>query len=467
MNRFLNRRSFVKASLAGTTGFMLRPVWAETNHYDVIVVGAGLSGLQSAYLLEQRGLNVLLLESNERIGGRVHTLDHLEGRPDAGGMQVGANYHQLRSIAGRLNVSLTNISGAIASGALSVSGDLIHPRDWPDHVANKLSESEKHAQPGYLPWKFLAETGPISSPQDWLNQEYRHLDIPFSAYLKQVGASDEALRLINSNFESDDINEVSALHTLRKFSVIVQSGPSEFIKNGASRLTEAMANSLKAKPMMNKMVTSISQKNRVLSVSCSDGSRYTANRCVLATPFSTVRNMDLQLPLSDSKRLAIAELAYNHIAQVYMKPKSDFWETDGFTPDLWTDSPIGMISAEKDSEGRVVLLRAWLIGNNARALDGLSSEEVAQFVVNHLESLRPAAKGQLSVVEVVNWGGSPHSLGAYAHFHPGDVGRFASAVARQEGQLYFAGEHTEFSKSGMEAAVVSAERCANEIFASL
>jgi monoamine oxidase len=37
----------------------------------VIVVGAGLAGLLCAYLLEQKGQSVLLIESRDRIGGRV------------------------------------------------------------------------------------------------------------------------------------------------------------------------------------------------------------------------------------------------------------------------------------------------------------------------------------------------------------------------------------------------------------
>lgn len=44
-----------------------------TNHADVIVVGAGISGLATAYLLAKRGVDVLVLESNDYFGGKVRS----------------------------------------------------------------------------------------------------------------------------------------------------------------------------------------------------------------------------------------------------------------------------------------------------------------------------------------------------------------------------------------------------------
>ncbi|GFN74873.1 amine oxidase [flavin-containing] [Plakobranchus ocellatus] len=67
------------------------------NDADVIVIGAGLSGLTTARKLHQKGLKVLVLEARDRLGGRTHTVQvkgkNNNGKPttaDLGAAYIGS-----------------------------------------------------------------------------------------------------------------------------------------------------------------------------------------------------------------------------------------------------------------------------------------------------------------------------------------------------------------------------------------
>ncbi|XP_078062198.1 amine oxidase [flavin-containing] A-like, partial [Mustelus asterias] len=73
--------------------------------YDVIVLGAGISGLSAAKLLSQTGLNVLVLEARDRVGGRTHTLHNPRfGYTDVGGAYVGPTQNRILRLAKELGV---------------------------------------------------------------------------------------------------------------------------------------------------------------------------------------------------------------------------------------------------------------------------------------------------------------------------------------------------------------------------
>lgn len=44
------------------------------NKARIAIIGAGLSGLYAAYLLEKQGIDYVLLESRDRVGGRIHSV---------------------------------------------------------------------------------------------------------------------------------------------------------------------------------------------------------------------------------------------------------------------------------------------------------------------------------------------------------------------------------------------------------
>lgn len=48
--------------------------------FDVVVIGAGLSGLQAAYSAQQAGLSVVVVEARDRVGGKVWSVPLASGR---------------------------------------------------------------------------------------------------------------------------------------------------------------------------------------------------------------------------------------------------------------------------------------------------------------------------------------------------------------------------------------------------
>jgi monoamine oxidase len=84
MRSTLTRRQMVQLGLAATAA----PAWAARaggdERADVLVLGAGLAGLNAARLLADNGARVLVLEARDRVGGRVCSLRDVRGVPEAG-----------------------------------------------------------------------------------------------------------------------------------------------------------------------------------------------------------------------------------------------------------------------------------------------------------------------------------------------------------------------------------------------
>jgi glycine/D-amino acid oxidase-like deaminating enzyme len=77
---------------------------------DVIVIGAGLSGLATAMELEANGLKVLLLEGRQRIGGRIYTLFDVPGHPEVGFNSLANAYGRTIDMAARVGVEIVNLA---------------------------------------------------------------------------------------------------------------------------------------------------------------------------------------------------------------------------------------------------------------------------------------------------------------------------------------------------------------------
>ena len=168
----ISRRRFLLHSsvLAGATLLVGRRAWAVEDTADVIVVGAGLSGLQAAWVLEQRGFKVLVLEGRDRVGGRVLTFGDARGVPEAGGNNIYGDYRRLIEVATRVDVPLEDQVPRLSKHAkftLVLDGKPVSRSEWTDSPRNPFPPTLREM----MPWQYVplvtSQENPLTTTAGW------------------------------------------------------------------------------------------------------------------------------------------------------------------------------------------------------------------------------------------------------------------------------------------------------------
>jgi monoamine oxidase len=193
-----------------------------------------------------------------------------------------------------------------------------------------------------------------------------------------------------------------------------------------------------------------------VEVRCADGQRYRARFALCSIPWSVLRQVIL-LPRPPQAEI-IRDLPYNKITQVKLAFRRRFWEDDGLPPAMISDRPFEKVFAVPAEDGSLNELNCWIDGQQAAKLDDWTNDRIGRFVVRELSSARPAAAGNLEVLDVTAWGQNPYALGAYHFWAPGQV-RQSGRLAREPwGPVHWIGEHVAVLQQGIEGAMESAER---------
>ena len=466
------RRSAMAAGGAAIASSGVSPLHAATER-DVVIIGAGLSGLNAAMLLEEAGNSVAVIEGRNRIGGRVLTLKGLPGNPEAGGNSILGGYGRMRDISDQLGIELMDYTPRSASSKpeVALGGSVISKKDWPSHPLNKMPEGARERSPSGYIWGVIAANNPLESFEDWYDPKFWKYDGPVYGLLRNLGWSEETIaQVYDTNVQyGTSAHDTSLLmwYFIQKwFATQSDIEPvSLSAVGGNQRIPEAMANSLKSEVHLGKTVAGVRLVGGHAEVHCSDGSIYKAKRVICSAPLPPLRWMKFDPILPPTKRAAILSIGQMLITQTHIIPKEPFWEEDGFDPSMWTDTPAGVVSAQRfgESAEEVTNFLCWSRGHTAQYLDTLGEEAAKARVVAEIEHLRPAAKGKIEALGFKSWQLDPFSGGDWAVWHPGQIAAYLLDMGKAEGRIHFCGEHTALSNRGMEGAMESGERAAFEV----
>ena len=443
---------------------------ADLAPVDVIVLGAGISGLHAARMLQKEGLTVSVLEGSARVGGRCWSGTDVPGRPEFGAGTVGAGYGRVRANAAELNVDLVPPPPGSrdivvkADAGFSVYGRPVAALPWADSPLNLLAPQEHKMAPSTLLSHYLAHDAGLDNLTDWLTPEFAWLDkLSLREYFSSLGASREALRLMEAQAPAANLDEANALHFVRRtvyYGWEARAGRAHRVKGGTSALTDAMAASLRQPVQLNRFVRSIRADAKSVEVLCADGTRHRARSAISTIPFAVLKSLRVDGPVAAAQRAGWSALRSTAVVQVYMTVESPFWERDGALADMWSDSPLSRVYHLPSATDPCGILCGWISGDAAKALPSTDPAAIGRWTVAELARMRPASTGQVSVTHVHDWRAQPGELGHMASYQPGDIGRYAQALQQPVGALHFAGDHLGRVHVGLEAACEAGEHAA-------
>jgi len=433
---------------------------------EVIVLGAGLSGLHAARLLSSEGKDVLVLEGSSHIGGRLHTLDHgALGYTEGGGEQIGASYARLIDTARELNLLLIADSPARRETSYYYQGQNYTPQAWKALDLSPFPMPFKGSSPSAPLFSLASKTNPLHTAEDWMDLRFAEYDISAQDFLSQADFQGDAQKVIEQALNGNSLRSYSMINLYRTLYLYAQSremGPSLSVEGGAQRLPEAMAASLPHKVKTGQMIKTITEESDKVTIEAANGKTYRAAQCICTLPFGALRNVAIKAFMPAEQSAAIRELPYTQILQIHMKAQMPFWEQDGLPADMWTDLPVERIFADRNSEGEPNgLFRVWINGRGAGRSVWEDRAKVAERVRAYMKSVRPASEGRFEVLVVQDWTkANPLAGGAYMHWAPGQIGQWAHTMGTPTSRITFAGEHLSRLHTGMEGAMESGENAA-------
>lgn len=394
---------------------------------DIIIIGAGAAGLMAARELSPF-FNVTILEAQEVIGGRIHTIGP--------SMEAGAEF-----VHGRLPVTL---------GLLKEAGLSYTPAEGEMYTAEG---GEWKQEEGFIEgWdELLDKMGTLT--KDMTLMEFLET---YYADHKYADLRDEMIRYVQG-YDLADPSKVSMFSLYNEWSA--ENDVNFRVDKGYCEMINFLAKGCTI--ITNSPVQKITWEQGNVKVVTADKT-YTAQKVIITASLGILQHNIIRFsPAIDDYMNAASHIGYGSVIKILLEFAAPFWKEDtGFifskekVPTWWTQIP-----------NKTPVLTGWLGGPPAEHFKQVSKEDILKIALDSLSGLTQKELPPLVSSHIYNWADNPQMLGAYSYDTPMSDNARKLLNTPVADTIYFAGEALYEGKhpGTVEAALVSGKNVAQMI----
>jgi monoamine oxidase len=443
---------------------------------DVVVIGAGLSGLAAARRLEAAGRTVVVLEASERVGGRTLTRE-LEGYAvDLGGQWIGPTQDRVAALANELGIE-TYAQHERGRKVMELGG-------------------RRSTYRGLLPWIGAAGLGELALRVVQL--ELRARKVPLHDPMQAPGAAaldrQDVRAWLDGRVRRDRVRSVLQIATqmvfageprdlsLLWFLFYMRSGggfirltsvgggaQATRLRGGAQPLSIGLAARLAEPVVLGCPVKAVLHEEDGVVVHAADRS-VSARHAIMAVPPALAAGIDLGPARSEARRKAEAGMPMGSAIKCHVAYRRAFWREAGLSGESISDGePIRATFDACAPDLSYCGLVVFVVADAAKAFGALPPEERRRTVLEHLVRLfGPEAAEPVGYVDQ-DWSRETWSGGCYVGLaKPGVLTEVGNALRAPAGRIHFAGTETAERWCGyFDGALEAGQRAADEVLEAL